>query len=107
MATVEVGRPRRDLPTIGIENWKGCSVSRELGIVGFWLLGKVEIELGRVNVLIGENGAHAPNQPGWWINKSRCKQSPRAAAPPLFRKTGWATSRIRRAERLCLGRPRW
>ena len=61
MATVEVGRPRRDLPTVGLENWKGCSVSRELGIVGFWLLGKVEIELGRVNVLIGESGAAKAN----------------------------------------------
>jgi predicted ATPase len=36
-------------------------VNRELGIVGFWLLGKVEIELGRVNVLIGANGAAKAN----------------------------------------------
>ena len=36
-------------------------MSRELGIVGFWLLGKVEIELGRVNELIGENGAAKSN----------------------------------------------
>lgn len=61
MATVEVGRPRRELHTIGLENWKGCSVSRELGTVGFWLLGKVEIELGRVNVLDAESGASKAN----------------------------------------------
>jgi predicted ATPase len=36
-------------------------VNRELGIVGFWLLGKVEIELGRVNVLSGESGAAKAN----------------------------------------------
>jgi AAA15 family ATPase/GTPase len=56
-----VARPRRELHTIGFENWKGCSVNRELGIVGFWLLGKVEIELGRVNVLDAENGAAKAN----------------------------------------------
>jgi predicted ATPase len=36
-------------------------VNRELGIVGFWLLGKVEIELGRVNVLDAKNGAAKAN----------------------------------------------
>lgn len=60
LATAQ-GRPRRDLRTIGLENWKGCSGSRELGIVGFWLLGNGEIELGRVNVLIGENCAAKAN----------------------------------------------